>query len=588
MRNTQNALARRRWAYQSWVSVAMSAARGDERPPREWVHASAGLKAAEPEGGEDRGAGLQAATGGREAPERAGAGGERQALVEVRDVHKRFGDTQALAGCSLTAFAGEVHALVGENGSGKSTLAKVLAGVIRPDSGSAMIEGQRPGSPRAALRLGVGPVFQEVLVADGATVLDNLYLGHDSFMRATSAMAVKRARASELLPRLLDAPVDLDAPIESLTLSGRQWVVIARALVGAPRLLILDEAAAALDQASAGRLLDEVRRAREAGVCVLMVTHRIAEVTAVADRVTVLRDGRDVGTVTGEEIRETRLLELMSDQARRQHARPPSPGAAADVGECALKVADARLTSRSSAIDVELHHGEIVGVSGLEGHGQADFMRALAGIEPLVAGTVRAPRARGGEIQLRSIGDATRAGVVYISGDRKREGIFPNLSVIENFGLPLMRRASRFGIVDRLGLRRRYRHHQEALAIKAARPSLPIVALSGGNQQKVLIARALAQAPSVVLLNDPTRGVDLATKREFYELLRRLASGGTSVVFMSSEIEEFLGLCNRVLVFRNGHVCRMLSGSRISEAEILAAMFGRQAAESDGELQVKR
>jgi len=492
-------------------------------------------------------------------------------LVEVRAVSKRFGETRALEKCSLTAEAGEIHALVGENGSGKSTLAKLLSGVFSPDDGSIVVAGGAPSSPRVARRLGVSTVFQEVLVCEGRSVLENLFLGHDGFLRSRRSRAARYRDGGSLLSRLLDSKIDLDMPIDGLSLSARQWVVIARALLGDPKVVIFDEASAALDQSSAKRLLDEMVAQREQGRCVLFVTHRISELRAVADRVTVLRDGTDVGTLERDEISEERLLEMMTGKAvaRQRSARSSVVTANPVVEVDSLEVEPGRPFS------LTLRHGEILGVAGLEGHGQAQFVRALAGIERAIGGQVRA--VDGDRLaSIRSIRDADRAGVVYVTGDRKREGVISHLSVIENFSLPLLRRQARAGIIDRRRMGAEYHEQTAALAVKTRSDSMPIGTLSGGNQQKILIGRALALAPSVMVLNDPTRGVDIGTKQDVYGLLETLAANGTSVVFLSTELEEFVGLADRVAVFHNGGLENMVDGDEISVEALLAAMFGRR------------
>ena len=285
-----------------------------------------------------------------EAPGASPASGA--AVLAATDVDKSFGETRALRSCSFRAHAGQVHALVGENGSGKSTLAKVFAGVLPPDSGTVSVNGGTPKSPITARRLGLAMVFQEILVADGGSVLDNLFLGHDGLFRPALPLREKRARAREMLARLTGAPVDLDATIDDLSLSTQQWVVIARALLSEPRVVIFDEATAALDQASVQRFFAEIRRLKEANVCVVLVTHRIDEIMAICDHATVLTDGVNTGTLVGEEITERRLLDLMEGAAE------PEP--------------DARVTAAVPATERQANGErapEVLSVSGLRLHG---------------------------------------------------------------------------------------------------------------------------------------------------------------------------------------------------------------------------
>ncbi len=500
-------------------------------------------------------------------------------MVVATDVSKSFGETWALRSCSFVARAGQVHALVGENGSGKSTLAKVFAGVLAADSGTVSVNGETPKSPPMARKLGLAMVFQEILVADGGSVLDNLFLGHDGLFRARMSQREKRARAKALLDRLTGSPIDLDATVDDLSLSAQQWIVIARALLGDPRVIIFDEATAALDQASVERFFTEVRRLKEAGVCVVIVTHRIDEIKAACDHATVLSDGVNVGTVVGDEITEERLLELMKGEAARAEAQETAPerperrasdGASADL----VSVSGVRLTNKSEPIDFVIRAGEIVGLAGLEGQGQVEFMWTLTGIQGPVAGEVQVNLPES-EYKIDSERAAEHAGIVYVSGDRKREGIFPNLSVFENFGVPRYRHAARAGFIEMRKVRRMFEEQARALSIDSGRPDDPINSLSGGNQQKVVIGRSLAASPRVIALNDPTRGVDIATKQDLYGLLRALAKEGRAVLFLSNEIEEFQGLCDRVAVFRSGSIFTILSSKQVEDGAVLPALFGQ-------------
>ena len=512
-----------------------------------------------------------------------GSPSSETSILVAMDVNKSFGETRALRSCSFAADAGQVHALVGENGSGKSTLAKVFAGVLPLDSGTVSVNRGTPQSPIAAKRLGLAMVFQEILVADGGTVLDNLFLGHDGLFRARLSLREKRARARAMLDRLTDVQIDLDAAIDDFPLSIQQWIVIARALLGEPRVVIFDEATAALDQASVQRFFTEVRRLKEAGVCVVLVTHRIDEIMAICDRATVLSDGVNTGTLAREALTEQRLLDLMTravaaetqPEARVTAVVPARDSrASTEPASDLLTVSGLQLTGRSAPIDLAVRAGEILGLAGLEGQGQVEFLWALAGIQPPVAGEIDVA-SEGGPVEIDSERAAERAGIVYISGDRKREGIFPNLSVFENFGLPRYRDTARAGFIRMRRVRRMFDEQARALSIRRGRLSDSINSLSGGNQQKIVIGRSLAASPLVIALNDPTRGVDIATKRDLYDLLRALAEQGRAVLFLSNEIEEFEGLCDRVSVFRLGSIFTTLSREQVSDGAVLPAMFGR-------------
>jgi ribose transport system ATP-binding protein len=499
--------------------------------------------------------------------------------VSLVGIRKSFDVTRALDGASFSASLGEIHAIFGGNGSGKSTLAKVISGVLPIDAGQVNILGHTPNSPHDARAIGVATVFQEVLVADESSLLDNLYLGADRLWSRVMTRAAKIKAAETLMTELTGLDLDLDMMAGQLPLNLKAWITIARALLARPKILILDESSAALDLDSTERLFAKIRELRDAGSCVLIVTHRIAEMTRIADRVTVLRDGRDVGVLSKGDITEANLLRLMAGKSERL-AKPAMQIRDAHEQSVVMKADAMKIWPRSREIDFRLHHGEIIGVAGLDGHGQADFVRVLAGVQraqgagPIVVGE------HGGFHPINSLADAARHKVSYVSGDRKREGIFANLGIFENMLAPLYRSKSRggkFAFIDWTALSGSFEWEREKLSIRMGDRNDKITSLSGGNQQKVLIGRAFALSPNVLILNDPARGVDIGAKTDLYAHLQDFAATGKSVVYMSSEIEELVGFCSRVLVFRNGHVFAELLGEDITSDAILAAMFGQHA-----------
>jgi ribose transport system ATP-binding protein len=492
--------------------------------------------------------------------------------VKLTRIAKRFGETRALVDANLEAMPGEIHAIVGENGSGKSTLAKIVSGVLAPDAGDVDVLGRRPQSPRDAIEAGVATIYQEILLGENLSIKDNLFAGSDGFWRRRRSDRAKRTIAKDYLERLTGAAVEPDALVGPLPLSLKQWIVIARALIQAPRLLIFDESSAALDLDATRRLHEEMRRLRAQGCCILLVTHRIAELVKIADAATVLRDGITVGRLGREEITEARLLDLMSASTV---VDLPRPAAARAARPPALRASGLVLRPGGPPLDFEIGAGEIVGLTGLEGAGHERFARTLAGIEPKAAGELvalgEAPRPVAG------LADAAQARIAYVSGDRKREGLFPKLSIVENFGMALMARHSRAGLIDTQRRARDFATQSGRLSIKFGQPVDRITTLSGGNQQKVLIARAFAQDPRIIVLNDPARGVDIGAKQDLYRHLRAFAETGGAVVYLSSEIEEFLGFADRVDVFFEGRIFERLSGGAIHEHRILSALFGRRA-----------
>ncbi|WP_353713628.1 sugar ABC transporter ATP-binding protein [Arthrobacter sp. K5] len=500
--------------------------------------------------------------------------GQRNAIVHVAQVEKSFGETRALRGATFTAEAGEIHAIVGENGSGKSTMAKIMSGILIPDGGSVQIGNHSVPDPRVALKSGVATVFQEVLVAEGASVADNVFMGLKGLSRQEQVR-----RAKTLLEDLTGERIDASALVDHLTLAQRQWVTIARALVREPKVVIFDESTAALDLPGASRLYSEMEKLRDRGVCVIIVTHRIAELTTFADRATVLRDGIDVGVLAGEEITEDRLIELMTgvatdDTSTGTAGHPRRHPADVSGKPPLLKAVGVVLRHGAGPSDFEIRPGEIIGFAGLDGQGQTEFIQILTGVRPSMGGEVLVSDGQGSYTNIASLPDAVASGVSYISGDRRKEGIFPNLSIMENFAMPLYRTHRRNGVIDRKAISTLFKQMSANLKLRAGAPSNLITSLSGGNQQKVLIGRELAQEPRVVALNDPARGVDVRTKRELYAQLDTLASAGTGVIYLSSEIDELLGLCDRVAIFRNGSLFGWLEGEKLTSDRVLAGMFG--------------
>jgi ABC-type sugar transport system ATPase subunit len=492
--------------------------------------------------------------------------------LRVQDVAKAFGATQALRSCSFELRQGEIHALVGENGSGKSTLVKILAGVHRPDDGTIQVGGLTMTglrNPRAALDAGVATVFQEVLVVGAQSVLDNVWLGADGVFRERVPKDVKRRRAAEVLTELLGTEPELDAPVETLSLSDRQACGIARALVREPRVLVLDEATSALDIATRDRLFAMIARLREDGTATIFISHRMDEIEEVCDRITVLRSGETVTTLPRAEADGDLLVRLMTGAGRLTAGAPTEERV---LGETALRVRGLRLRPEAKPIDLEVRAGELVGLAGLEGHGQDAFLRALWEGPPLSGEVLRVGDGR--EVPVRSRTQAAAHGIAYVPRDRRGEALFGPLSVAENFSVVTMRRDLRGGLLSHRGAAHRLAPYIDRLGIRLSAGTDPITTLSGGNQQKVIMARWLATDPRVLLLNDPTRGVDLGAKRDLYALLTGLATDGVATVMLSTEVDEHIELMDRVLVFREGEVCAEIPRDGLNRHALVSSFFG--------------
>ncbi len=505
-------------------------------------------------------------------------GGDGAVLLRVRELAKAFGVTQALRSCSLDVRAGEVHAVVGENGSGKSTLVKILAGVHRPDAGSLEIAGDARASlrsPRRAIQAGIATVFQENLVAEPRSLLENVWLGADSLLRAPITRAEKVRRASEALADLLGEVPPLEQPVEELSISGRQACCIARALVREPRVLILDEATSALDVATRDRLFAITARLAASGNSVIFISHRMDEIEEIGDRITVLRSGTSVATLSRETASAAELVRLMTGSDHLSGA-VASAAAARVPGTTVLRAHELRLRRDARPFDFDLHRGEIVGVAGLEGQGQDLFLHALRGAGSLGG---RLHCAFGGEeTAIRSPRDAARRGIAYVPRERRADALFETLSVRENFALPTVTADAHRGLVSRRRTDARLRAYIDRLRIVLGRSGDAITTLSGGNQQKVLMARWLAAEPRILLLNDPTRGVDLGAKRDIYALLASLARQGVAIVMVSTELDEHVELMDRVLVFREQSLFAELTRVQLSRETLVASFFGKGAA----------
>lgn len=497
--------------------------------------------------------------------------------ISVKDVSKFFGPTRALDGVNFSAREGEIHAIVGGNGCGKSTLAKIVSGILPITKGQVSILGEMPSTPGESRALGISTVYQEVLVADESSVVDNLFMGTDGLFSAKISFDQKAQRAAKMMRELAGEEIDPFALVGTLPLGIKQWITIGRGLLQVPRILILDESSAALDFDSTERLFDKMRELRDGGTTVLVVTHRIAELIRISDRATVLRDGRDVGVLEKGQITEKNLLALMTGEEHdTDHSLSTAPQP--QKNDVILRADNIKVWPESDPVNFELLKGEIVGIAGLDGQGQDEFVRILSGVQNAAKGLVSVAGRSGEMLPIQSLSDAVDAKVAYVSGDRKREGIFHVLSIFENMVMPLYRekkRGGKLGFIDWGSLQSVFAREAENLLIKFGVPEDKITSLSGGNQQKVLIGRGFAMRPDIIVLNDPARGIDVGAKSELYKHLRAFAETGKSVVYMSSELEEFIGFATRVIVFRNGSPFDAFAGTRIEPKAILEAMFGQ-------------
>ncbi|WP_425148658.1 sugar ABC transporter ATP-binding protein [Deinococcus sp.] len=495
-------------------------------------------------------------------------------LLSAVGVTKRYGSTLALSSAAIELRSGEVHALLGANGSGKSTLSKIIAGTVTPDAGTLTLAGQtvRFRSPGEARRAGIAVVYQELSLVPDLSVAQNIWLGHELGRGAVIDARLTRGRTAELLALLsgvIGAGVRPETPVAGLAPDERQLVELLKAVSLQPRLLILDEATASLDARQVDRVFELVREWKAAGMALVIVTHRMEEIFRAADRITVLRNGQVVGQTAVADTTRAALVGLISGEAAAALQSEGDHKNHAVTGTPALEVAFERRAAggKLGAVRLAVQPGEIVGLGGLQGQGQAELLLSIFGALD-APGEVRLD---GRAVKFRHPSEAIAAHLAYVPGDRNREGLLGSRSIFENFLAPAWSRFSRGGWLRLEEARRAAQAAGERLKLKHGGLELGIGSLSGGNAQKVVIGKWLLSGPRVLLLNDPTKGIDVGAKADFYHLLSELRAAGLAVLFYSSDDDELLGLCDRVLVMLDGGVAAELSGAGLSRAALVRA-----------------
>jgi ribose transport system ATP-binding protein len=486
------------------------------------------------------------------------------AALAMRGVEKSFGAVRALSGVDLDVEAGEVHALLGENGAGKSTLMKVLSGAVPPDAGDVSLGGApyRPAGPLDAEARGVAMIYQERNLAMDLSVRANIVLGHEP----SSFGVVDASRATDVaertLARLGHVELARVSRVADLGPGERQIVEIARALSRDARLVVMDEPTSSLSAADAARLLDIVARIRTEGTTVVYISHFLEEAAKVADRYTVLRDGRTVATGSMSTSTHGDLLDLMAGRKLGEAFQATSHGA----GDVLFELDGVCTRGSTKGVTLAIRRGEILGLAGLLGAGRTELLRAVFGLDPIRSGRVRVGTNRdGGRMPWQRLGQ----GVGMLSEDRGGEGVALGMSIADNVTLSHMGRLSRFGWVDRKAQRGRAEKWIASLGIRAGSPEVDVSTLSGGNQQKVALARLLDLDVDVFLLDEPTRGVDASTKQGIYRLLGDLAGRGKSILFVSSYIPELLAACHRIAVMHRGELSESRPATEWTESDIL-------------------
>jgi rhamnose transport system ATP-binding protein len=491
-------------------------------------------------------------------------------VLRLTGIRKSFSGIGVLRGIDVSVHRGTIHALVGENGAGKSTLARIVAGAIPADEGEIELSGERLEltSPRAARRLGISIVSQELALVPAMSVIENVFAGQ---VPTWGPGLVSRRKMRVAFRRLLDdsgITLDPDRAVSELGIAQQSFVEILRAMVTPLKVLILDEPTAAMGPDQSAAVLALARRVAAAGTAVVLISHTLEDVLAVSDVISVLRDGMLVRTAPASELSRASLIEHMTGRPLGEQfpAKPlRRPGA-----EVVLRARDVHTAGAVSGVDLDVYAGEIVGIAGLVGSGRTEFVRCLVGADRRQAGTIAVA---GQAIPMRNVIEARAHGIVMIPEDRKRQGLHLDHTVEANLALPHLAHLSRCGIMRPGAATSHARVAIDAVKVDPRALKLPVRALSGGNQQRVLFAKWLASRPRVVIADEPTRGVDVAGKRAIYDLLVEIAERGTAIILVSSELTEVIAMSHRVVVMRRGTVAAELEGAQITEQQILHAAF---------------
>ena len=495
-------------------------------------------------------------------------------LLLLHGVTKRFGGVTALDAVDFELRRGEIHALLGENGAGKSTLIKVLGGIHVPEAGTISIDG-RPADIRGVVdanRFGIRIIHQELSLAPNLSVAENIYLGREPRRLGLLHRRAMFRDAESLLERLGMAELpSVRTGVSRLSIGHQQLVEIARALSREARILVLDEPTSALAEAETEALFATLEQLRRQGTGIIYISHRLEEITRIADRITVLRDGRSVGTQDASRVNAAELVRWMVGRDIVDHFhRPPR-----HAGAIALEVRQLR-NDRVDGVSFELRHGEVLGIAGLVGSGRTELARALFGIDPIEAGEIRV---EGRPVRIRSPRDALRAGMVLVPEDRKREGLVMLQSVAFNLAIPWVADWIRWATPNGRKRREIVDRAVRDFRIKAADPEQPIDSLSGGNQQKTLVGRWMEHRPQVLILDEPTRGVDVGAREEMFAIVGSLVASGMAVLLISSDLAEVLNIAHRVAIYRDGRILQTAAAADLTPEQVMEQLTGAKADE---------
>jgi len=498
---------------------------------------------------------------------------EATALLEVHDVTKSFGAVAAVQGVSFPLYGGEAHALVGENGAGKSTIVKMLAGVHRPDTGTLRVKGADVefAGPADAKAAGIAVIYQEPTLFPDLSVAENIAMGNQPLTRLRQIdRKAMHATADRLFARL-GVHIDPARPARGLSIADQQLVEIAKALSSEARVLIMDEPTAALSAVEVERLFAVVRSLRDEGAAILFISHRFEEITELCERVTIMRDGKHVATEMVADL-------TVDDMIRRMVGRDLSalfPKQDVTPGEVLLEISDLSREGVFRDVSFSVRAGEIVALAGLVGSGRSEVMQAVFGVDPYDSGSVRI---KGKRLKPGNPRAAMAAGMALVPEDRRQQGLIMDLSIERNITLPRARKLARLGLLFGGVEKRAAATWAEKLQTKLGKLSDAVGTLSGGNQQKVVLAKWLSTAPQLLIVDEPTRGIDVGTKAEVHRLMSSLAADGLAIVMVSSELPEVLGMADRIVVLREGRVAAVLSRAEATEESVMYAAMGQEVA----------
>ncbi len=493
------------------------------------------------------------------------------AVVEMKNIRKEFPGVLALDNVSFELIEGEVHALVGENGAGKSTLMKILSGIYHQDSGNIFYRGKefRNLSPRQMRDLGISTIYQELNLCPNLDVAENIFLGKERIRTALRVLDRRHIHEeAEKYLRMLDSAIDPSQLVDRLGIAERQIVEIAKALSYESQVIVMDEPTSSLTLKETGKLFEVIRRLKEQGKSIVFISHRLEEVFLIADTATVLRDGRHIGTKSVQDLAYEEIVKMMvGREIEKKHAKTGTRAERKPDETPLLEVRDFTVAKLLKNISFKLYPGEILGFSGIVGAGRTELMEAVFGLRGHDRGEILI---HGAPARIRSAGEAIQNGLAMTSEDRKNKSLFLNFNIRENVTISFLARMTRSGYISGRKERSFVARFMQRLNIRPNDPEFPALTMSGGNQQKVVIAKSLSTEPEILIMDEPTRGIDVGAKEEVYTIIKALAAEGKAIILVSSELPEILSLCDRIIVMNKGSVVGELSNEAATEERIMA------------------